>query len=606
MSLNQLLSEGKKGDGLNIVCKDIKCISIESQNIIFPPGGDIVASNLSITNEFTVKCDDNTDLFLKTPNYGTLNQIMTSNGNGTLQFKTFNGGGGAGPMLTEDLNIGAYDIKNIPVYNGLSSLKEIGLETQNILYSIPSVETAFNNKLSCTGQMESVGIMSNAPGGNNTLIGILNIDGNTLISNGNINLQGNDIINGNLITSDSLTISNQTILSGSDILSPAVLSSFGNTQSKINQTTQGGKWTIIAPLKINAIAIPVGHWSSGSSSPRSFNIWPDGNWDTPLYTYLVPRTNIISGYYQYDLPTVITLVAGTYRHGITFEAGQMFDSNNNFVVDSRFSNNRAVNNISAGGLYPQSIDPTRTNAWYSGQLIIDDSTPSLIVTGKSQIENLFIDNTVIQSQILHTFLDGITPLTNLVGNIGSAFKKFNQVWINELWVDKINNLTPVGGMCSGISDGLVISGGSVTSLLPTNYVGTLNFLSNSLNIGDVFHIVCAGTILTSNNDDDITIKIYLNGIALSTITTSMEAGSNTFFELEVDLQLRSIGTDSRIATNMDLTFNKSPFDDFKGTRKSQLSAIDTTIDNLLSISCQFTGPLSSTLQTRLFYIRKQY
>jgi hypothetical protein len=93
---------------------------------------------------------------------------------------------------------------------------------------------------------------------------------------------------------------------------------------------------------------------------------------------------------------------------------------------------------------------------------------------------------------------------------------------------------------------------------------------------------------------------------LAQLSVDMENSSNTFFELEADFQIRSLGVSGKIVTNFDFTFNKQLLKDFKGSRKIQLSTIDTTSASTLTLTAQFAGQLNSTIQTRLFYLRKQY
>ena len=191
----------------------------------------------------------------------------------------------------------------------------------------------------------------------------------------------------------------------------------------------------------------------------------------------------------------------------------------------------------------------------------------------------------------------------MLGSVGSTLKRFVNVW-----TDKINGLTPVGGLYSGLSNGALISGGTIGSLLPLTGmpVNGLTIPSNGFNIGDSYHLVCAGDIPVGDTDDVITVQLKQNGILLAEIDVDMEDSTNTFFELETDIQIRSIGVTGEIITNFDFTFNKQLLKDFKGSRKVQLSTIDTTISTSLTLTAQFSGQLNSSIQTRLLYLRKQF
>lgn len=125
--------------------------------------------------------------------------------------------GGAGSELTQDLSIGSFDITNIPQYNGLTSLREIALDTQNIQSSVPSVETVFNNVLKCTGKMINEGLSVTNPTGQNDMSGTLLHDGNIELY-GNINLNNNNITGFGFGGTQTLQALNNTVgLHGSDI-----------------------------------------------------------------------------------------------------------------------------------------------------------------------------------------------------------------------------------------------------------------------------------------------------------------------------------------------------------------------------------------------------
>ena len=62
----------------------------------------------------------------------------------------------------------------------------------------------------------------------------------------------------------------------------------------------------------------------------------------------------------------------------------------------------------------------------------------------------------------------------------------------------------------------------------------------------------------------------------------------------------------KLVTNFDFTFNKNLLKDFKGSRHVQLSTLDTTTASSLTLTAQFSAGALSEIQTRLFYLRKQY
>jgi hypothetical protein len=241
---------------------------------------------------------------------------------------------------------------------------------------------------------------------------------------GDLDCNNNNLTNVDTITTDIINVQNQATITGTgEVLTPALTSAYESTQSSVITSTKGGKWTISVPIKIKAIGIPVGHWTVGSTTPREFNIWTEGVQGSPLHTYVVPKSNNVSGYYQYNLPTIITIPAGSYRHGVTFEPSQLYDENfNNMTFDSRFSNTRPVT-TGTGGSYPQSVASSTQSCWYSGQLIIDDTNPSLSVTGIIQVEDINCENIVIDSSsgnatIINSSLPIVTRKNNLTAPTG--------------------------------------------------------------------------------------------------------------------------------------------------------------------------------------------
>jgi hypothetical protein len=183
--------------------------------------------------------------------------------------------------------------------------------------------------------------------------------------------------------------------------------------------------------------------------------------------------------------------------------------------------------------------------------------------------------------------------------------------VNNLNVSSINNITPVGGLYAGLSDGVVINNTVEQSVLPATGVGSLTVPANGFQVGDSFHCVVAGDC-SFDKDDTIQIKLKENGnILAQTPIIDLEdaqSGDNAF-EIEIDFTIRSIGVAGSIATNFDFTYNKAGIDskDFRGTRAMDVQPINTTVASTLDITAQFpTNVTPSSLQTRLFRLQKVY
>jgi hypothetical protein len=200
----------------------------------------------------------------------------------------------------------------------------------------------------------------------------------------------------------------------------------------------------------------------------------------------------------------------------------------------------------------------------------------------------------------------VTEMINMGDNVcdlGTSTNRFK-----NLACTSINNLTPVGGVYAGVSDGVLVGPGGVeTSIVPVSGVGSLTVPGGTFKTGDTYSLVAAGDIPIGDAGDVIQIKVCQNGVCFATMSIDMENSTGTsFFELECDMQIRSIGTTGSIMSNVEFSFNRLLLGDWKGSRHTELSAIDTTIDTTLTVTATFTGQLNSTLQTRLFYLRKQY
>ena len=177
----------------------------------------------------------------------------------------------------------------------------------------------------------------------------------------------------------------------------------------------------------------------------------------------------------------------------------------------------------------------------------------------------------------------------------------------NLDVSSINNLTPVGGLYSGISDGVVINAASgLSDLLPTSSVGSLNIPANGFKVGDAYHLVVAGIFPSEQKNDDITVEIKQNGTSLGILTLKLKAADAipSNFEVEADFIIRSVGVTGSVVSNIDFTFNEDIDSKFEGTRSTTVTTIDTTTASSLSVLALVTG--SSSIQSRLAYLRKQY
>ena len=234
----------------------------------------------------------------------------------------------------------------------------------------------------------------------------------------------------------------------------------------------------------------------------------------------------------------------------------------------------------------------------------------------SAIINTLGSNFINASAYRGTLLD-VNEINDLSGSgisVTSEFK-MNQndiTNVGNLEVVSVNNLTPVGGVYSGISDGATISSSTFTDLLPTTSVGSLSVPANTFLLGSAFHLVCSGIFPSESKNDDVEIELCAiqgaTNIQLGVVRLELENFDTepSNFELEADFVIRSLGVSAQVAVSFDFTFNKKITSDFKGTRATNLATIDTTQASTLALNARIVGSNGSSIKSTLAYLRKQY
>ena len=180
---------------------------------------------------------------------------------------------------------------------------------------------------------------------------------------------------------------------------------------------------------------------------------------------------------------------------------------------------------------------------------------------------------------------------------------------NKLYVDNL-----VGNFYSTLADGPTIAqGDGEVSLLPTGLgtsTGTLTVPGGAFSVGDTFHFVVAGNCIFDTNQD-IILRLKNSG-TIASIQMNLENtdSPNSFWELEADFIIRSLGTggsgNGEIVTNFDFTFNKRIDKDFKGQRNVTVSNLNTTVSNTLDITAEFLTGNTSSINCRLAYLKKMH
>lgn len=128
------------------------------------------------------------------------------------------------------------------------------------------------------------------------------------------------------------------------------------------------------------------------------------------------------------------------------------------------------------------------------------------------------------------------------------------------------------------------------SLLGTG-VGTLSVPANGFQVGDSFHLKVSG-LISSKNNDDITITIRSNSVILATTgLINLPQTTNKVWELEVDFTIRAIGAAgvANLNTNGQFIYNKDAANAVEGVGFSSINntTFDTTILNTLEVDAQW-------------------
>ena len=140
-------------------------------------------------------------------------------------------------------------------------------------------------------------------------------------------------------------------------------------------------------------------------------------------------------------------------------------------------------------------------------------------------------------------------------------------------------------------------------------IGTLSVPANGFKVGDSFSASLSG-VISSLNNDGLTIRIRSNGIVLgTTVSILMPATTNKIWGLEIHFTIRSIGGPgvASLLTTGTFTFSKDASNSFEGGDFSTLNntTFDTTISNTLNITAQWSiADPSNSIYTQYFTLNK--
>jgi len=186
--------------------------------------------------------------------------------------------------------------------------------------------------------------------------------------------------------------------------------------------------------------------------------------------------------------------------------------------------------------------------------------------------------------------------------------------VNNLNVVSINNLTPVGGLSSGTSNGALLTASTAEqSILALTFVGGRQAPANTFKVGDAYTATLAGEF-SSNNGDTLTLRLKGGATGttiLSSLVVPLNGSSGVYYELEINFVVRAIGGAgvADLVINYDFSYNQSAGGNFQGERKCEVNntTFDTTILNSLDITAQFSSTnAGNSIETLLSTLGKNY
>lgn len=182
---------------------------------------------------------------------------------------------------------------------------------------------------------------------------------------------------------------------------------------------------------------------------------------------------------------------------------------------------------------------------------------------------------------------------------------------NNLIVSSINNISPIGGLSTGVSNSALLTTSTTEqSILPLTFLGSRIVPPNTFKQGDAYYTTCSGSF-SSNNGDTLTIRLKSGLTTLSTFVIPLNASSGVFYQLAVNFSIRQIGTAgvAQLVSSFEFTYNQSAGGNFQGIRDVSINStnFNTTITNDLDVTAQFSSAsASNSIQTIHSVLYKTY
>lgn len=243
------------------------------------------------------------------------------------------------------------------------------------------------------------------------------------------------------------------------------------------------------------------------------------------------------------------------------------------------------------------------------------------ITTHNGIFNMFDNNIVQCKEINHSFNDiriksnvsNVIIETGLINgsSVDNIVCNYNNTTINNnLSVNTINNLTAVGGVSASTGNSALIQNTTATiSLLSASFVGNRSVPPNTFQIGDAYSAVLAGTF-DATNGTNLTITLNAGAVGtspISQIVVPLSNASASFFELEINFCIKTLGVAGEMAVNYDFSYNGGGGNAFQGERKCENVNLNTTILNTLDITASFSiASVNNAIQSLYGTLTKIY
>ena len=361
-------------------------------------------------------------------------------------------------------------------------------------------------------------------------------------------------------------------------------------------STRGFGFTLINPITINRIGVPVVH--ALISSTIAFKIYLRGVSDS-IHSFTIPKISIYNGYYIANVS--INLASGNYRLGVVLGTG---DKWYDFItladpIDSRITSLYGcwANSDEYPGIYGTA------NSIQSAMFWIGESVSSSL--NVQTINN----NLITTSSLICPEIKTLATEIGVKNNINMNSNNLTNVGLingSKVYTGRVYCETSTFAIAGQVSESNLIMAGI--------YFGSISIPSNTFSKGDTFLIKFGGKF-SCIVAQTFTLNIRLNFISAQPQLPSPILASFNFtasatltsvpWNVEAVCSLRDIGATAIIFTDARFSyFDASMSGVLKGVGYNASTIINTTIENKFTVTYA-TPNLSSMLISNIL-INKLY